>query len=50
MEDNIEKIKKRIDFIKTELIMRNYSDGWTIEGFEIELAALEVQLKILTNK
>jgi len=50
MEDNIEKIKERIRFLKTEMTMRNYSDGWTIEGFKKELTVLEEQLKRLTEK
>jgi len=49
MEDNIVKIKTRIQFIKTELTMRNYSDGWTIQGLEKELSVLEAQLKRLTT-
>ena len=50
MEDSVEKIKDRIRFLNTELTMRNYSDGWTIKGFEEELIVLEKQLKRLTEK
>jgi len=50
MEDNIEKIKQRIRFLNVEIVMGNYSDGWTIEGFEKELTVLEEQLKRLTEK
>jgi hypothetical protein len=45
--DRIKAIKARIQFIKTELVMINYSSGWAKDDFEKELATLELELKEL---
>jgi hypothetical protein len=46
---SIKEIKDRIIFIKTEIVMKNYSDGWTIKGLEDELHKLEEKLKTIKN-
>ena len=39
-----EKIKKRIEFLKTEIVMEGYLDGWTLAGLKKELKTLEEKL------
>ena len=45
----IEEIKDRIRFINAEIIMKNYSDGWTIQGLKEELHKLKEKLKRIKN-
>ena len=45
--ERIKTIKARIQFLKTELVMINYSGGWAKENFEKELKTLEQELKEL---
>ena len=39
-----EKIKKRIEFLKVEIAMGAYLDGWTLAGLKKELKNLEEKL------
>lgn len=41
---NNEKIKKRIEFLKTEIVMEGYLDGWALAGLKKELKNLEEKL------
>jgi len=46
-----EEIKKRIDWLKTEIVMGNYYDGWTLKGLKKELTILKDKLdRILKRK
>lgn len=45
--DRIKAIKARIQFLKTELVMINYSGSWIKEDFEKEIESLELELKEL---
>ena len=42
-------VKERIQYIKNELTMENYWDGFTLKGFREELKELEEELKILND-
>ena len=45
----ISDIEARIRFIKVEIVMKDYSDGWTIEGLTDELHKLEEKLKSIKD-
>ena len=49
MGNREKQIKERISYIKKELVMENYWDGFTLKGFREELASLEEELKTLLN-
>jgi hypothetical protein len=40
IKENIERIKKRINWLKTQIAMSAYYDGWTLNGFRKELSEL----------
>ena len=45
IKERIEKIKKRISWLKTEIAMGEYYDGWTLSGLKKELKNLVNELK-----
>lgn len=45
--DRIKAIKARMQFLRIELVMINYSGGWAKDDFEKELVTLELELKEL---
>jgi hypothetical protein len=47
--DRVKTIKARMQFLKAELVMINYSGGWAKKDFEEELVRLELELKELTK-
>jgi hypothetical protein len=40
IKENIERIQKRINWLKTQIAMSGYYDGWTLNGFRKELTKL----------
>jgi len=50
MEDQIENLKKRINWLKRELVMEGYLNGWLIKGFRKELKEKTKKLFELINK
>ena len=46
-EEKIVRLEKRIDQLKTEIIMGNYYDGWSLEGMKKELTIIEDRLRKL---
>lgn len=47
IKKRIEQIKKRISWLKTEITMGNYYDGWTLSGLKKELKELVQELKVI---
>lgn len=47
IKKRIEQIKERISFLKTEIAMGSYYDGWTLSGLKNELKRLIEELKTL---
>jgi hypothetical protein len=47
MKQRIDQINKRIKFLKEELAMRGYLNGWQVIDYEKELGELESELQRL---
>ena len=47
IKKRIEEIKKRISWLKTEITMGDYYDGWTLSGLKKELKNLAQELKVI---
>lgn len=47
IKENIERIKNRINWLKTQIAMSGYYDGWTLSGLKNELNRLVEELKTL---
>lgn len=47
IKKRIEQIKERISFLKTEIAMDAYYDGWTLAGLKKELKGLVEELKTI---
>lgn len=45
----VEKLKKEIFKVKTELIMEGYLDGWTKKWYQNRLKQLLIKLKTIIN-
>jgi len=42
---DIKKIQEEIDKTKSEIVMRGYHDGWTLQWYKDKLKKLELELK-----
>lgn len=40
MNEKIKRVKDRINWLKTQITMSGYYDGWTLNGFRKELSEL----------
>ena len=45
----IDKVIKRIEYLKTEIAHEGYWDGWALEGMRDELSELETKLYFHTR-
>ena len=43
--EGLKKLKKRLAFLIQELAMKNYYDGWTVNGFKKERKEIEEKIK-----